>query len=138
MQQYRVNYTLLIGLLIGSVITSGAVYGLWKFQIGRKSSVLLADAEQAIKDGDNRRAVEYYRQYLSIHPADNEARVKFANTVADVAKLDDRKREEFGDAIQILEATVRDLPEEKALRERLVDLYAELGAHGYQLSLIHI
>lgn len=138
MQQYRVNYTLLIGLLIGSVVTSGAVYGLWKFQIGRKSTVLLADAEQAIKDGDNRRAVQYYSQYLSIHPGDNEARIKFANTVTDVAHQEDRKREEFGQALQLLEATLRDLPEETALRQRLVDLYTEIGAPGYQSALSHL
>ena len=33
MQQYRLNYTLLIGLAVGTLVASGAVYGLWKFQI---------------------------------------------------------------------------------------------------------
>ena len=44
MQQYRVNYSLLIGLAIGAVVCSGAVYGLWRFQIERKSGWLIGEA----------------------------------------------------------------------------------------------
>ncbi len=138
MQQYRVNYTLLIGLLVGSVITSGAVYGLWKFQIGRKSGALLAEAEKALESGDNRTAAQYFGQYLAIHSSDNDTRIKYANATADVAKHDDRKPVEFGMALRVLEATVRDLPEAKELQQRLVDLYSEMGANGYQSALDHL
>src|SRR5215510_2180041 len=99
MQQYRVNYTLLVTLFIGSFLTSGAVYGLWNYQIGRKSTVLLADAEKSLAAGENRQAVEDLGQYLSIHPDDNATRVKYADVLADVAHQDDRKPEEFITAV---------------------------------------
>ena len=46
MQQYRVNYPLLIGLIVGTLVTSGAVFGLWKFQMERKSGWLIGEAKK--------------------------------------------------------------------------------------------
>ena len=76
MQQYRVNFPLLIGLIIGTFICSGAVYGLWKFQIERKSGWLVSEAEKAAAEGNMRDAAQYYGQYMSIHPENDEIRYK--------------------------------------------------------------
>ena len=51
MQQYRVNYSLLIGLIVGTLVCSGAVYGIWRFQVERKSGWLLSEAEKAPRSG---------------------------------------------------------------------------------------
>ena len=108
MQQYRLNYRLLIGLCVGAVIASAAIYGLWKFQIGRKSDVLLAEAEKAREAGDSRTAAQYYSHYLSIHGSDDDTRVKLAEAWADRMEADDVQIEEVGIAMRVLETTVRD------------------------------
>ena len=79
MQQYRVNYSLLIGLIVGTLVCSGAVYALWRFQIERKSGWLLAEAEKAREAGDFREAARNYQQYLTIRSGDPATRIKYAN-----------------------------------------------------------
>ena len=143
MQQYRVNYSMLIGLLIGTVVCSGAVYGLWRFQINRKSGWLISEADKALKAGEIRDAKDYYEQYLSIRPKDHGVRVKYANAYADVSQLEDVSGEELGNSLKVLEATVRDsdiveLPEAKNLRGRLVDLYGRETIRRWQDALDHL
>jgi tetratricopeptide (TPR) repeat protein len=129
MQQYRVNYPLLIGLVVGTLVCSGAVFGLWKFQIERKSGWLITEAEKAREAGDERRAVEYYGQYLSIQN-DDEVRIKYAQSFSAMAKkLDELTPQEFHMAWQALEGIVRDpqlgtKPEANELRRQLATMYA--------------
>src|SRR4051812_7356796 len=130
MQQYRVNFPLLIGLAVGTVICSGSVYVLWKFQIERKSGWLLSEADKSMAEGKLRDAVQYYGQYMSIHPENDEARYKFANAELDLANKEDVKIDEIGTAARILEQMLRnhdiaDQPEAKKVRRRLITLYGE-------------
>ena len=85
MQQYRVNFSLLIGLIVGTLVCSGAVYGLWRFQMERKSGWLLSEAEKSLEAKNFRDATQFYRQYLSIQNEDQEARIKFANAQLDLS-----------------------------------------------------
>src|SRR6478672_11122486 len=139
MQQYRVNYSLLIGLVIGTFVCSGAVYGLWRFQIERKSGWLISEADRAAAEKDFRNAVQFYGQYLSIHPEDSEARLKFANANLDLADQDTAGADDLSYAMQMVEITLRnpkmvDLPETPALRRRLVNLYGRVGNYGGALD----
>ncbi len=141
MQQYRVNFSLLIGLAIGTLVCSGAVYGLWRFQIERKSGWLLGEAEQAHKDGNFREEVQYYWRYLTINRGDDDARVKYARAYADLAKEEDVTGEEINLAWQHLERTVRDRrlgthPETKKLRRSLAEIFGRVGR--YQDALDHL
>lgn len=137
MQQYRLNYPLLIGLAVGSVIASGAIYGLWRFQIERKSDVLLAEAEKAKKAGNHRGAAQYYSHYISIHGSDGDIRLKQAEAFADVLDHQDNVgMEDVGTAMRVLEATVREMPEAHDLQRRLVDLYGYV--QRYQDALEHL
>lgn len=136
MQQYRVNYPLLIGLLVGTLVCSGAVYGLWRFQLGRSAGALRADAEKALEEGDYRRAVRYYANYVSIRNRDDEARVKLADAYADLTEQDDVRIEEYSQALTVLESTVRRLPDATALRRRLAEFYFRMGR--YQDALDHL
>ena len=49
MQQYRVNYGLLIGLIVGTLVVSVATFGLWRYQINRNAGSLIAAAEKRKK-----------------------------------------------------------------------------------------
>src|SRR3972149_4135982 len=127
MQQYRVNYVLLIGLFVGGLLCSGAVYGLWLYQMKRHSGLLLDAALTAGKEGNYREAAQYFSTYVSFQPQDIKAKVKLANAYADLTEQDDVSFEEIGRALKLLEDTVRKMPEEKELQQRLVELYAKVG-----------
>jgi cellulose synthase operon protein C len=136
MQQYRVNYTLLIALVIGTLVASGAAFGLWKFQINRNAGSLITSAHEYENQGDIRKAAADYANYLSIRPDDDEVRVKLANMWAEVTALPDAKPEEVSRSIYMLEETVRKMPEQKELQRKLVDLYGRMG--GVQQAIDHL
>src|SRR5262245_27551921 len=125
-QQYRLNYPLLIGLAVGGMVATIGVYGLWKFQIERKSDVLLAEADKAREAKDYRSAAQYYQHYLSIHGSDDETRTKLAEAWADRLDADDVQVEEVGIAIRVLESTVREMPDAMKVQRRLVELYGKM------------
>ncbi len=136
MQQYRVNFGLLIGLAVGMFVVSAATYGLHKFQIDRNADTLTAAGEQAQAEGDLKTAVQEYSNYLSIRPDDKEVQLKLANLWADVVEQAKFDPEDVGRAIGYLEEFVRQMPEEKAVQKRLVDLYGRFGQ--VQQSLDHL
>jgi tetratricopeptide (TPR) repeat protein len=143
MQQYRFNFPLFIGLVIGTLICSSAVYGLWRFQIGRKSGWLLSEAEKAREVDNFKEAARYYRDYLTIHPKDDEVRIKYAISQADVTQSDDITFDDLSAAVGILESTVQakgisDRPEAKKLRRRLVELYGKDNIRRYPDALEHL
>ncbi|MEX2092398.1 MAG: hypothetical protein WD971_06955, partial [Pirellulales bacterium] len=127
MQQYRVNYGLLIGLIVGTLVVSVVTYGLWLFQINRNAGALIAAGEKAQQAGDLRAAVREYGNYLSIRPKDDEVRLKLANLWADVTEQPVVEPEDWGQSIAYLEDIVRQNPEEKSLQKRLVELYGRIG-----------
>jgi cellulose synthase operon protein C len=136
MQQYRVNYRLLIGLAIGLFVTSIAVYGLHKYQINRNATALLDEAAKHEADGKIQDAADAYNNYLSIRPEDDAIRVKFANAWGDVTEQDNVSPEDFGRGVQVMEETVRTLPDEKTLQKRLVDMYVKM--QRYQDAIDHL
>ena len=89
MQEYRINYTLLVGLIVGTLVCSGAIYGIHKFQTSRQSGWLITAAERAIEEKNYRDAVKYYDQYISIHTNDTDTKIKYANTYLDLVEQDD-------------------------------------------------
>src|SRR5262245_1951256 len=101
MQQYRVNYSLLIALGIGFFVCSGAVYGLWKFQMERKSGWLMSEAEKARDEKNYNDATQYYMQYLSIHPENKDARIDYANACIDLSEQDDADFEDIKTAFDV-------------------------------------
>ncbi len=143
MQQYRVNYPLLIGLVVGTLVCSGAVYGLWRFQIERKSGWLIREAENVIAAGDYREATKLYWQYLTIHSDDAPVRVKYALACADLAQQEDVVPQELNMAWRVIESAVRDrtiaaMPEATELQRRLVELYGADNVRRYQDALDHL
>jgi tetratricopeptide (TPR) repeat protein len=143
MQQYRVNYPLLIGLVVGTLVCSGAVYALWLFQIERKSGWLVSEAENAVAEGNYREATKLYWQYLTLHAADAPTRIAYARAYAKLSDQDDVTPEELNMAWRVLEGAVRDpniaaMPEAKELQRHLVELYGADNVRRYQDALDHL
>jgi hypothetical protein len=141
MQQYRFNYPLFIGLIVGTLVCSVGIYGLWRFQLGRKSGWLLSEATKASDEKDHREAVRYYAQYLTIRPRDEDVRIQYAIANADMSQLRDVNNDEFISAVRVLEATVtgnlQDRPETKKLRRRLVEIYGGENFRRFQDAMDH-
>jgi tetratricopeptide (TPR) repeat protein len=142
MQQYRFNYPLFIGLIVGTLVCSVGIYGLWRFQLGRKSGWLLSEATKASDEKDHREAVRYYAQYLTIRPRDEDVRIQYAIANADMSQLRDVNNDEFISAVRVLEATVtgnlQDRPETKKLRRRLVEIYGGENFRRFQDAMDHL
>jgi tetratricopeptide (TPR) repeat protein len=143
MQEYRINYSLLIGLIIGTLVCAGAIYGLHRFQNSRQSVWLISEAEKASADKNYRDAVQYYQQYLTIHGDDKEARIKYGNALLDLTEQDDVAPEELSMAMQVLETMLRDplmadVPETKDVRRRLITFYGRDNIRNYTSALDHL
>jgi tetratricopeptide (TPR) repeat protein len=143
MQEYRINYTLLIGLLVGTLICSGAIYGIHKYQTSRQSGWLLSEAEKADGEKDYRDAIRNYQQYIAIHTDDKESRIKLANAFLNLTDQDDALPEEYGQAVQSLETILRNplmanVPEVKDVRLRLVKFYGRENIHSYESAMAHL
>ena len=140
MQEYRINYTLLIGLIIGTFVCSGAIFGVHMFQTSRQSGWLISEAEKASADKNYRLAAQYYQQYGAIHNDDLEVQTKLANTFLDILEQDNAEPEDVQVAFQQLEGMLRipafaALPETKSVRRRLVNFY---GKGNYTSALDHL
>ncbi len=136
MQQYRVNYGLLIGLIVGTSVACAATFGLWTYQINRNAGALISTGEKAQQDGDLRTAVRDFGNYLSIRPDDDAVRVKLANLWLDITEQPEVQPEDWGKCINYLESVVRIMPDEKDLQKRLVALYGRI--YQLQQALDHL
>ncbi|MGD9632573.1 MAG: tetratricopeptide repeat protein [Pirellulales bacterium] len=125
MQQYRVNLGLLIGLIVGTLVLLVLAFGLHHFQLDRNADILIQTAEAAKKEGDLKGARDEYANYLSIRPDDDDVRLKLANVHIDINDQPTADPEDFPIAIAYLEDIVRQMPEEKELQTRLVEMYGQ-------------
>ncbi len=143
MQEYRINYSLLIGLIVGTFVCSGAIYALHEYQNSRQSGWLLSEAEKANADKNYRDAVQFYQKYLTIHRTDKEVLIKYANAWLDLTEQDDVAPEELSMAMQVLETMLRDpemanVPETKNVRRRLITFYGRENVRNYASALDHL
>ncbi|MEX2171608.1 MAG: tetratricopeptide repeat protein [Pirellulales bacterium] len=141
MQRYRVNYTLLVVLLVGVLVCSGAVYGLWRYQVERKAGSLVEQADKAKAEDKLREEEQYLRNYLTVRPDDREVEVRWANVWAEIGEneknLENWTFKEYQSARQVMETTLRKYSDEQKLRRRLVDLTLKFG-FGQKEALAHL
>lgn len=152
MQRYRVNYPLLFGLVVGGAIAAVAAFFLWRFQVDRNASRLLAKADAAEASGDLEEAFDSLQQYVQLRTRENEARARLGEVAVKVTEQEDLDPELRGKAFQTLVAVVRDTgdidesdPEaakrqreaNSKLRRKLVDIQTKFGAPDLALGNIN-
>ncbi len=136
MQRYRVNYGLLVGLVLGVIVFAGGAYALYKYQDSAKADRYLRRAEEAEQSGDIREAWMQLFRYTRYNKEDLAAREKLADTSAKLLTLDDVTMEDIGNAMSMMEQIVREQPDNTKLRRRHVDFLLSLG--GSKEALPHI
>lgn len=119
MQRYRVNYSLLIGLVVGTFVLIGGAYGLYRIQKERNADRLLVQAEE---EADILKRVRLLRQYTELRPDDLDGEAKLANAYVELAEQPDLQRRDLANILAGLEATVRRQPDRFEIRKQLVDL----------------
>ncbi len=73
-----VNLRALLVLLAGVGLLGGAVYATHRFQVRRNAAGLLAQADQAEREGERAQAADYVWEYLGLVPEDTEALARYA------------------------------------------------------------
>jgi tetratricopeptide (TPR) repeat protein len=135
MQRYRVNYVLLIALVVGFFASSGAAYGLWKFQVNRNAVRLLAKADAAEASGELEEAYKSLDQYVQFRPKEIDARIRLGEAAVKVAEVPEFDNDTRARAYQSVLAAVRDTDDPK-LRRQLVELQTKY--RQADLALINI
>lgn len=123
MKRRRLNLALLFGLLALVVILAGGAFGLRAYQKQRRAPILLKQAEAAEAEGTVERAVELYRLYLAIRPADAEAWANYARLLADGADPNLRLDQVHSICLKALKLK----GEDEALERRCAEMALELG-----------
>ncbi len=143
MQEYRINFPLLIGLIVGGVVFAGAILGIHAFQTSRQSGWLLDEAEKAIANKNYVQASQYYQQYTAADPNNMEAKIKLADTYLDLLESDNPDPDYIPSAMQSLEMMLRGsaiatAPEAKGVRKRLVKFYGKDNVRNFSGALDHL
>lgn len=124
MQRYRVNYTLLIGLVVGSLVASGGGYFLWRYQINRSANWYQERAEKQLADGDPREALRYQSMFVQLRP-EEDAKKRRTEIALAVLELPDAENEDIGTAYAYLDKAVRETGDSE-LRRKLVDMQLDV------------
>jgi cellulose synthase operon protein C len=135
MQRYRVNYSLLIGLVVGFAVAAPALYFLWRYQVDRNADRLLAKAATAEAEGDYEQSFKSLDQYVQLRPNDADASRRLGESAFKVIELTKPEEETWAKAYQTAVTVVRD-SDDHELRRKLVDVQTMIGA--VELALIEI
>jgi tetratricopeptide (TPR) repeat protein len=120
----KINTKLLLGLLLGTLFATGAVFGVHHFQYGRIADSLLWQARRAAEQGQVRRQARYLQRYLEFNPKDLQAKAQLAKlwTSEDFA---DSPRER-GKAVRLLDDVLAQGEDQPQLRRLLVKTALEV------------
>src|SRR5579875_2390234 len=114
----KINTKLLLGLLLGSLFTSGAVFGVHRFQYGRIADSLLWQARRAEEQGQIRRQARYLQRYLEFRPKDLDAKAQLARLWTSEEFADSPR--ERGRAVRLLDEVLAQGNDQPDLRRLLV------------------
>jgi tetratricopeptide (TPR) repeat protein len=120
----KINGKLLLGLLLGTLVLTGSVFGVHHFQYQRIAAALLWQAGRAEEQGQAERLALYLQRYLEFNPRDDGAKERLARAWA---------RDEFegrpklrGRAVRLLDEVLNRDGERPELRRLAVKLALEV------------
>ncbi len=123
----RLNVKLLVILLAGVVVLSGAAFGLRMMNLSRTLEAVKQEAQLAEEEDRAKDAMRSYQQYLAQRPTDAEAYGSYALLLADYAQDPTAPRGIHAQAFDALETALRLDRERDDVRERLIEYTMLLG-----------
>ncbi len=130
----KLNTKLLLGLLLGSLVATGAVFGVHHFQYDRIADSLLWQARRAEEQGQVRRQARYLQRYLEFNPKDLKEKASLSKLWAG-EEFDDSPRER-GRAARLLDDVLTQGDDQPELRRLLVR--TALETRQYKLARYHL
>ncbi len=114
----------LVSLLLAScVLLGGGIHLLHGYQVRRNAAAFLERADAAEKEGDLRKAADYLRRYIALHPDDLEQLARLELMRADLAETPRQKLQ----ATFRLAAVLRKAPQRVDVRRKLAELQLQIG-----------
>src|SRR6516164_11309479 len=107
----KINAKVFLGLLLGAVVCTGAVFSVHHFQYRRIADSLLWQARRAEEQGEVRRQAKYLQRYLEFNPRDLKEKTRLARLWTGKEFADSPR--ERGKAVRLLDdvmAQGRDQP----------------------------
>src|SRR6185437_1896987 len=134
----KINTKLVLGLLIGCIVCTGAVFGVHHFQYGRIADSLRWQARRAEEQGQVKQQAKYLQRYLEFNPKDLEEKAHLAKLWAsDTFAGSVRERRKAVNLLDQVLTTGDDKPE---LRRLLVKMALEVQqfkmAHNHLEKLL--
>lgn len=136
MERYRVNYGLLIGLVVGVIALGGGAFGLYKFQQSRNAGRFIEEANKAEEENDLRGVRDNLARYLRLRRDDMDNYERYTRARLDISELPDAEPSEINDGYAALEQFVQLQPEHDEFRRQLVDLLITRGR--FKDALTHL
>jgi tetratricopeptide (TPR) repeat protein len=130
----KINTKLLLGLLLGTLFATGAVFGIHHFQYGRIADSLLWQARRGEEQGQVRRQSRYLQRYLEFNRKDLDAKVQLAKLWTS-EEFDDSPRERAR-AVRMLDDVLAQGDDRPELRRLLVK--AALEVRQYKMARNHL
>jgi tetratricopeptide (TPR) repeat protein/Tfp pilus assembly protein PilF len=130
----KLNTKLLLGLLLGSLVATGAVFGVHHFQYGRIAESLLWQARRAEEQGQVRRQARYLQRYLEFNPKDLKEKTRLARLWTGKEFADSPR--ERGKAVRLLDDVMAQGSDQPELRRLLVK--AALEVRQYKMARNHL
>lgn len=123
----RINFKLLLILMLGAGVAAGGLILLRRFQVSRNAGGKLELAKERLASGNVAEALNLFGQYVSLRPNDDEAFVEYSKLLLDRATAPDAGRNDISRAFNALEEAVRRTPEDDALRQQLAEFQLRVG-----------
>ena len=123
----RMNFKLLIWLLVTPAVLAVGIHFLHAYQIDRNAESLKMQAVEATNAGDAEDAIRQYSQYLKHRPDDAQAYSEFARLAADAAERPDATISKLRRAFVVMEEATRQHGDLVDLRIRMIDYCMKLG-----------
>jgi tetratricopeptide (TPR) repeat protein len=136
MQRYRVNYKLLIGIFVGSVVLAITLFFLRNWQVSRKAGYYRANAQTAKDEGKLEEAFETLLKYVQLRRDEDEPRIELAHIGLELLKKPNVSRELQSQAFGSLEEAVRKTGDPE-LRLELAKLVLQVLGRP-QDALVHL
>lgn len=123
MARYRINLRFLLILGVGLGVLATGTHLLHKRQRGSQAAVLMEQADAAEARGDQAKAADYLRRYLSTVPTDHKARARFGLILSHTA----RSPQGLFQSYLVMDEALRNLPDRDDVRRRAAEVALALG-----------
>ena len=134
MRRRRLNVRLAVTLAVVAICAVLVVRAVHEFQVRRIASAIQDRAQQAIRDGEPRKAIELFDQYLKYRSADREVATTLTLLLADQSEWQDAGAK--WNVYLALEQAATQNPDNETTRRRLVELALAVGRFDHAIDQV--